>query len=120
YIFRAGLHQFGMRSRGDDLAFHEQDDLFVVFDGGDLLGDGQQGDARVVAPDVGEDLLFGVRIHAGREVVQQQDTRFDGERAGQHDALFLTAGQGSTPFGNHSVELIGEAIDEIAELGGGD
>src|SRR5579862_3169674 len=52
HVFRRRLKQMPMGAGGEDLAFHQENDLVVVLDRSDLLRHGDQRHVRVVSPDV--------------------------------------------------------------------
>src|SRR5215510_732125 len=58
YVFRRCLHQLCVRTRGQNLALHQKNNLVVVFDRSDLLSDGQQCDSGIITVYVLEDLPF--------------------------------------------------------------
>ena len=74
----------------------------------------------IVPPHVLEDLALGGRVDARGEIVEQQHARVQRQRAGQHDALLLAARQAAAALGDDGVELVGQAVDEIGQLGGRD
>src|SRR5579871_850783 len=47
-VFRRRLHQLRMGAGGEHLAFHQDNDLVVVLDGGDFLRDRNQSNAGVL------------------------------------------------------------------------
>ena len=58
-------------SGGEHLAFHQENDLIVVFDGSDFLRDGDQSDAGILFVDVPQNGALGGGIDAGGEIVKQ-------------------------------------------------
>src|ERR1700754_2086447 len=106
-----------MRAGGDHFAFHQEDYLLIVLDRRDLLGDRQQRDTWVVLSYVGQDLLLGLGVDTRRKVIQQKDAGLYGQGPCQHDPLFLTARQTGASFGYYSIELIGQGIYKVLQLG---
>src|SRR5215831_11387419 len=60
HVFWRGFHQLGMGAGGEHLAFHQENDLVVVFYRSNLLGNRDQGDAGVLLVDVAQDGALGV------------------------------------------------------------
>src|SRR5665213_4284997 len=81
-IFGRCLHQLLVRSGGQDLSLHQNNDLVVIHHGGDLLRDGDERDSRIILADVLENRLFRARIDARREIVEEQHLRIQRESAG--------------------------------------
>src|SRR5437868_2509171 len=46
-VLRRGFHQLGVGPSGEHLSFHQENDLVVVLDGGDLLCHRDQGNAGI-------------------------------------------------------------------------
>src|ERR1035438_8241390 len=65
-IFRRCLHQFLVGSHGQKLALHQEDDLVVVNDRGNLLRHRYQRDAGIILVYVLQNGPFGGSVHACR------------------------------------------------------
>src|SRR5690606_23750630 len=102
--------EVGGRGCGDDLGraalldeaavFEDQDPIGELERVADLVGD-EQADAAKLAEGLAKDLTgldHGLRVEGREWFVEQQHAGLDDQRAGQSDALGLTAGQlpGST------------------------
>jgi hypothetical protein len=89
----AARHQFIVRALFDDLAVFEHDDAICVGDGAQSMGDDEAGAAghEVLQAPLDEPLALGVEI-AGR-FIENEDARVGEDRAGDGDALALTAAE---------------------------
>ena len=63
-----------------------------------------------------EDALFGVGVHAGQGIVEDQDARIANQRAGEGGALFLTAGESESAFADQRFEAVGELLELAANM----
>ena len=64
------------------------------------------------------DFGFGLGVHRGGRVVQDQDARILQQGAGNRHALFLSAGEGHAFFADQRVVAIRESQDHIMDGGG--
>src|SRR5215469_8079528 len=103
-IFWRDLHQFSVRSGSQNFAFHQENDLIKMLDRGDLLRDRDKRNLWIKFLNILENGLLRRRIHAGCEIVEQQHFRIEGQCAGEHYALLLSAGKAGAAFGNNGVE----------------
>ena len=71
-VFGRGFHQVRVRSGGQHLAFHQQNDLVVMLHRRDLLRHRNQRDAGIILMNVLENGPLRVGIHARGEIVEQQ------------------------------------------------
>src|SRR5690349_13689193 len=78
-IFGRCLHQLLVRSGGEHLSLHQNDDLVVIRHGRDLLRHREECHPRIILPYVLQNGVFRGRIHARREIVQQQHLRIQRE-----------------------------------------
>ena len=81
------------RPRCDDLAAVEHDDFVRAHDGAQPLGDDE---GRAALHQLVQRLLdeeLGLRVHARRGVVEDEDARVHEQRARDGDALLLAAGE---------------------------
>ena len=70
----------------------------------------------------GEDALFGLRVHGGKGIVEDQDARIADDGAGDGAALFLSAGESDAAFADDGFVFVGEAFDvgvEVCDFSGG-
>src|SRR5260221_4579272 len=116
HVFRARLEQLRVSAGGQHLAFHQHDNLVVVFDRRDLLRDRDERQARVVPPDVLENLALGRGVDARGEVVEQEHARVERERARQHDPLFLPARQARAALRHGRRDPPRQRLDEVLQL----
>src|SRR5581483_6321590 len=115
-VFRRSFHELRVGSGGEHLAFHQDNNLIVVFDGSDFLRHRNQRDAGVLFVDVFQDGALGGGIDARGEIVKQQDLGIERKRAGQHHALLLPAGKRGTALGNHHIEPFRQSSNKILQL----
>ena len=71
-VFGRRLHQLRVRSRGQHLAFHQENDLVVILHRRDFLRHRDQRDAGIFSLNVLENGPLRVGIHSRREIVEQQ------------------------------------------------
>lgn len=57
-------------------------------------------------------------VDGGEDVVENENFGLAGDGAGDGGALALTAGEGDTAFAEEGLELVGEALDVLVEVGG--
>ena len=88
-------------------------------DGGQAVGDDQRGAAARGEVDLGLNGFFGARVERRGGFVEDQDGRILEQRAGDGDALFFTAREFQAAFANTRFVAVGQATDEVGELGGG-
>src|SRR4051812_36279097 len=101
-----------MRAARQNLPLHEQYDLVVSLDGGDLLCDRDECQPGVITLDIGENLLLGIRIDAGSEVVEEKNLGIERERTSEHEALLLPARERRAPLGDDRIETLWQRIEE--------
>src|SRR5262245_24310152 len=57
-----------------------------------------------------EDAFFGIRIYAGKRVVEDEDARIPNDGPGYGGALFLSAGERDAAFSDHGFVLERERL----------
>src|SRR5262249_44326976 len=65
----------------------------------------------------GEDFFFGLRVHAGERVVQNQDARVANNGTGNGGALLLSAGKRDAALADRGFVAAGEILDVTVEAG---
>ena len=102
---------------GDAAVLHHED-LVGVLNGGQPVGDGDDG----LAPgQLGNGLLDEVlvlRVNAGGCLVQNDDGRVFQDGPGDGDALLLAAGQALARLARRGVVALGQFADKLLALGG--
>src|SRR3569832_1815835 len=61
-VFRRSVHQLGIRAKRQHLALHQENDLVVVLDRGNLLGHRDERHFRIIAAHIAEDLALGALV----------------------------------------------------------
>ena len=64
-----------------------------------------------------QDFVFGVRIHAGKGVVQNQDAGVADDRPGDCGALLLSAGKSDAAFAYQGLILLGKTLNILGDAG---
>ena len=100
-----------------DAALVEHHDLVGAADGGKPVGDHDDG---AMFHQVGQRLLYqhfalGVQMAGG--FVENQDGRVLEQRAGDGDALALSAAEARAAIADHGVVAFGQALDELVRPG---
>src|ERR1700761_5718813 len=109
--------QAGVGARFDDVTVVENDDLVRVADGGQPVRDGDRGPALGKGV---ERLLhgpFGLGVEGAGRLVQDQDARVPEQGPGDRDPLLLAAGEPVPAGADHGVVPVGQADDEVVNLG---
>src|ERR1700744_3474322 len=109
--------QAGGGARVDDVTVVENDDLVRVADGGQPVRDGDRGPAFGKGV---ERLLhgpFGLGVEGAGRLVQDQDARVPEQGPGDRDPLLLAAGEPVPAGADHGVVPVGQADDEVVDLG---
>ena len=101
-----------------DSAVIEHGDLVGIADGGDAVGDEQCGGGRSVVAQPAEDALFGVGVHAGQCVVEDEDGWPAQQCPGDGRALFLSAGERNAALAYHGLKALRELLELEADVGG--
>src|SRR5207302_4012336 len=99
-----------------DATLVEDDDLVREGDRREPMGDDESRPAahRLTKAEADPGLRRGV--HRRRRVVEDEDPRIDGERAGDRDPLALTARQRDTALADHRVVALRQPLDELVRL----
>src|SRR5258708_972579 len=100
-----------MRAALDDTALAQDDDLVGVPHGRSAVRD-QNGSAPVHdAPQARENALFGLRVHAGERIVEDQYAWVADNGAGNGGALLFAARKGGTALANYRFIFLGGPFD---------
>src|SRR5271170_4399693 len=65
-----------------------------------------------------KDFVFGLSIHAGKRVIEDEDAGAAQKGAGDGGPLFLTSGERDASFADCSVVAFGETFDVLRDVGG--
>src|SRR5262249_30345799 len=101
----------------DDAAASDGDDAVGAADGGEPVGDDQDGAALPDASHVVLDDPLAFIVERARGLIEDQDARVGDECAGNRDALALAAGQARAPLAHHGVVALGELQNELVRAG---
>ena len=100
-----------MRAHLAHLALVHHDDLVGALDGRKPVGDDQRGASldqpgqRLAHPEL------GIGVHAGGRLIEDQDARVVGQRAGKRDQLLL-------PGGERVAALLQQRVEALAAASG--
>ena len=79
-----------------------------------------RGAAAADVPDAGGDAGLGDGVDGGGRVVQDEDRRVGGQRAGQRDPLALAAGERTAALGDRRVDTVGQGRGDLVRAGRGE
>src|SRR5262245_10517202 len=122
-IAPAGTDQLLVRPVLDQPALLDGDDAIRHAHGGEPVGDDQHGAARRDLLHVLLDDALALVVERAGRLVEDQDARIGGQRAGDRDALALATRQAGAALAHLGVVALGQFQDEVVgagELGGGD
>ncbi len=94
---------------------HDQDGIGALH-GGEAVGDQHAGAAFDHALQCAANAQLGVGIDAGGGLVEDEDARIVGQRAGKVDELLLAGGERVAALLHRLVELPGQALDEVQHI----
>ena len=100
---------------GNGAAVHHEDEVGVLH-GRDALGNDDLGRLGDIGLEALADERVGARIDRGGRVVEDQDLRLLEQRAGDAQALFLSAGDVRAALLDVGVIAVGERSDEVVRL----
>ncbi len=107
-----------MGAEFDDASLVEDGDAVGVADGRDAVRD-EDGRASVHdLAQVVEDLVFGVRVHAGESVVENENARTTQQGARDGGTLLLASGKRDAALSYRRVVAFGKAFDVLGDVGG--
>ena len=118
FVDAACGEELGVGAALGDAALVEDEDEVCVADGAEPLGNDEGGAALDEDFEGLLDEHFGLGVHAGGGVVEDEDPGVHEEGPGDGDALLLAAGEGDAPFADPGVVALGEGFDEFADAGG--
>ena len=101
----------------DDLAFVEHENLVHLFHRGDSVRNDQTGLVFENRPKLMENFSLGLRVYAGKTIIEDQHGRIHDERARQRRPLFLSAGKGHAAFADDGIETVGKDFHVAVQLG---
>src|SRR5450759_4474262 len=101
----------------DDVPIGHDHDQVRPSNGGETVGNHERGATLHQSVERLLDEFFGLGIHAGSRVVQDEDARVHQQGAGYRNALALTAGERNAALAYLCLVAFGELDDEIVRLG---
>ena len=101
----------------DDAAFFEDEDVVHGAEGGEAVGDADDGAVFGEAVDGFLDFGLGLGIERGGGFVEDEDGRVADKGAGDGDALALAAGEALAAFAERRVVALREVLDEVVRVG---
>jgi len=107
----------------DNAAFLDDEDLVHGAEGGEAMGDADDGAIFGEVVDGFLDFGFGLGVEGGGGFVEDEDGGVADEGAGDGDALALSAREAEATFAERGVVTVGEGFDEVVGVGfagGGD
>src|SRR6266550_1142486 len=110
--------EFVVGAEFDDASLVEDGDAVGVTDGRDAVRDEDGGASLHDLAQVVEDLVFGVRVHAGESVVENEDARTTQQRACDGGTLLLASGESDAALSYCRVVAFGKAFDVLGNIGG--
>ncbi len=110
--------EFVVGAEFDDASLVEDGDAVGVAHGRDAVRD-EDGSASVHdLAQVVEDLVFGVRVHAGESVVENEDAGAAQQSARDGGTLLLPTGESDASLADCRVVAFGKAFDVLSDVGG--
>src|SRR5882724_12817351 len=100
-----------MRAQFHDASFMQHSDAVSIADGGDAVRNEDGGAVAHHFTQVVKDCFFRVSIHAGKSVIQDENTRVAYDGARNRATLFLSAGKRDTALTDQRFVAFGEAFD---------
>ncbi|MBV6467016.1 MAG: hypothetical protein PGMFKBFP_02348 [Anaerolineales bacterium] len=110
--------QFVVAAALDDSPVGHDQDQVGAADGGESVRDHKRGASLHQAVERLLDEQFGLRVHAGGGVVQDQNARGHQQGAGDGDALALSARKRHAALAHHRLVAVREMRDEVVRLRG--
>ncbi len=104
----------------DDAAAFEDDDFVGFADGGEAVGDDEDGAVLHEVFEGGLDLALGDGVDGGGGFVEDDHGWVFEEDAGDGEALFFALGEADAFFADVGFEAVGEVLDEVEGGGAGE
>ena len=101
----------------DDAAFFEDEDGVHGAEGGEAVGNADDGAIFGEVVDGFLDFGFGLGIERGGGFVEDKDGRVADKGAGDGDALALATGEALAAFAEGRVVAVGQCADEVVRVG---
>ena len=111
------LQQFGVGSLFDDMAMVHDDDEIGIDDGGETVGDGDDGTVFHQRVKRLLDKMFRSSIESGCRFVENENRWILEQCAGDGETLFLAAGKEGAAFACHAVVFFRFGQDEFIRVG---
>src|SRR5260370_31486437 len=116
-VITAASEQFVMRAALSDGAANQNNDLVGVPDRGGTVRDQNRRAAFHDSAQSGEDALFGLRVHGGKGIVEDQNSRIADDGARNRGALLLSAGESDAALADHGLVGLAEVLDVAVRTG---
>src|SRR6266852_2105253 len=114
---RAKREQFVMRSAFRDAAVDQNNDLVGVPDRRGTVRDQNRGTAFHDSAQAAEDALLGLRVHGGKRIVEDQNSRIADDGACNRSPLLLSAGESDAALTDHGRVGLAEVLDVPVQAG---
>src|SRR6266851_5180331 len=116
-VVAATSEQFVVGAALGDGAFDQDNDLVGIADGGGAVGNQNGGAALHDAAQAAEDAFFGLGVHGGKGIVEDQDARIADDGAGNGGALLLSPGESDAALADHGFVGLAEVLDVAVQAG---
>ena len=100
-----------------DLAGFEHENSVRGSNRRQTVRDQDRGLPSVPSFDRGEDLVLGAGVDRAQGVIENEDVRSLDQRAGDGDSLSLSPGERESPFADHGLVSLIEALDRVVDAG---
>ena len=108
--------KFVVRSEFYDLAAMKHGDHVGIAYGGYTMRNKNRSSILHDFAQMIQDLIFGVGIHAGKRIIENQDPWIANDRAGNGGSLLLSAGKRDAALAHQGLELLGKTSISEAML----
>ena len=102
-----------MRADIHNAALIKDHDAVCALRGGNTLRDNDLRTVEIKVRKLVLNIFFGLHIHGGGGVVQNENGRLDGKGARQRDTLLLTAGKAGAALADDRIKAFGQLVNEI-------
>src|SRR6266568_7709218 len=106
-----------MGAKLDDAPAAQDGDAICVSYRGDAMGNEDRRSPLHDLPQMVQDLVLGVRIHAGKSIIENEDSRITNQSAGNRGALFLSAGKCNSALTDQRFVLLGKVFNFSSNIG---
>src|SRR5216683_1787998 len=116
-VIAAASEQFVVRATLSDGAVNQDNDLVGVPDRRGTVRNQNRRTAFHDSAQSGEDALLGLRVHGGKGIVEDQNSRIADDGARDRGALFLSTGESDAALADHGLVGLGEVLDVTVQAG---